>query len=207
MFITDLQVGDFFSKISSSVATKDEKDRGLIKLIASSPNIGYSFVTDRLLCEWIQLFDPTYKPPSITKVKVGTFAIAAEMRTMIADLIQEADRVTICTDLWTAADGTHFLGIVAHFYCQSKCKPIRLIVGNKEITDSATASNIAKVIQDVWQRSFGRDLGGYRIANYVCDGGRNLCNCCNYDLPYLFAISAANERDEPELHFDGIEIG
>jgi len=112
---------------------KKVKDRAFFKWIAASPNIDYSVATDALFIEWIRLFDPSYKLPCITSIKLGIVAIAAEIRSIVADLIEDADRVTICIDLWTASDGTRFLGIVTHFFCKSKKKPIRLVVGCKQV--------------------------------------------------------------------------
>lgn len=119
----------------------------------------------------------------------------------------QTDRVSLCLDLWTAADGAHFIGIVAHFYCKQKKKPIRVVVGCRQIRVAATAENIAQLVQEVWQSDLGVDLAGYRIDNYLTDGGSNLVKCCQQDLPHLLAISAANNTIVDEFVFDNYENG
>lgn len=186
--------------------TKKQIDHNLALWMAASPNISNSLVKEKLFKQFCTAI-PGYKLPCVQTIQLKIANIAADIRTNVAALVMESERTTVCTDLWTAADGTHFVGIIAHFYCKSKRKPIRLVIGCKEITESATAPSIAKLIENVWRCGLGRDLGAHRIANYITDSGSNLIKCCNTDLPQLFAICAANDNIETEFRFDMIDVG
>ena len=192
--------------ISVANKSKNTINRNLCTWIAASSNVGYMVVEEELFQRFCSAI-PGYKLPCIRTVKLKIAEIAGDIRLRVAALIEEADRTTICIDLWTAADGTHFVGIISHFYCKSMKKPIRLVIACKQITASATATNIATLVQKVWQLDFGHDLGAHRIANYNTDSGANLVKCCKSDLPQLFAICAANDSLKNDFRFEYNDCG
>ncbi len=145
--------------------------------------------------------------PCVLTIKHGIAVIAARIRLLMTKLIIESSSVTLCIDLWTAKDGTHILGITAHFYCSSKKQMIRLVIGCRQLFEPATAPYIAKLIDKVWTEDFGRDLGSNRIAHYQTDNGANLVKCCRVDLPQLFAITAANDSIEDVFQSNDANIG
>jgi hypothetical protein len=184
---------DHFPKGKIVMSPKQQTDRMLCIWIAASPNIPYSIVEEKLFIDYSHRLNPSYKVPCTRMIELGVAEIAGLIRSRVADLLTAAARVTICLDLWTAADGTHCLGIVAHFYCQSTKKPMRLVVGCRKLFESASATYVSQLFNEVWTNDFGRDLGSHRIAAFVTDSGANLVKCCRHDLPMLFAISNVNE--------------
>ena len=135
-------------------------DRKLCMWIVASSNSGYSVVNDELFLEWCRSINLVYKVSCFCTVKRN---IANNIRMKVVDVIKVAERVTLCLDLWTADDGTHILGVIAHLYCKERKRAIRIVVGCKEIETKASASNVAILVQDIWQKDFGCDLGAYRI--------------------------------------------
>jgi len=114
--------------------------------IAASPNADYTIVIKQLFIDLIHALNPSYKLPCIRMIHLGIAEIAAEIRNRVAELIIAAARVNLGLDLWTAADGDHYLGVVAHFYCKQIKAPIRVVVGCRQLVLHATASNIAELV-------------------------------------------------------------
>lgn len=147
-----------------------KKSRALA-LFLGGTNVPVSIVEHPLFRQLISAMDPRF--PNIGRKK-GT-GLVSDMRDLlnkkIRQLLLEAKRIAITTDLWTKRDQTPFMGVTAHFYGRKDHRRYNIVIALKELphphTGEAIYDKLVEILSD-----WNIDLS--KIHKTVTDNASNM---------------------------------
>lgn len=108
-------------------------------------------VENPLFRNMLSTFDHRYSHFGRKKATQLIQKLRRQLNQKIIEMVMDAKKINITTDLWTKCDNTPFMGVTAHFYSRKdRCRK-NIMIGLKVLPHPHTAANIFDKIMEILQ--------------------------------------------------------
>lgn len=151
-------------------SSKTKIDNALAYFIATNM-MPYSLVEKEGFKLFVNALNPSYKLPgrkTLTESRIPS--MYSDTRTIIKNIIKDANFFTFTTDCWTSNSNVPFIGLTCHFI-NANFKLSSVCLGCIELSEDHTGENIADVIQILF---LDYEIPDWKICSVVTDYGSNM---------------------------------
>ncbi len=163
----------------------------MVLWVASNPHQPYSTPENPEFRSLIRELNPRFECMSRRTLARLTLRLYANLKIRLQERIDAADKVSICTDLWTAITGAPFLAYKVHFFDAESGTPVSHLLALRKAPHPHTGERIADAFFGLC-REF--NLSPDKIFRILTDGGANVVRGFSVDLARRFAM----ERDQSD---------
>lgn len=116
--------------------------------------------------------DARYNVPSRTVIAKELEGICIEMKAKISCYIQQANKICLCTDIWSKKGlASSYLGITGHFFSPKDNRRHCVTLAVRRMPASHTAINIRHIFEDVLSEW---EIPNNKISAILTDNGSNI---------------------------------
>ena len=135
-------------------------------------NVANSIVENPEFRELLQELDPRYPPPSRAAVSREIDIVLIELKANIGSYIAQAQKLSICADIWTKKGmAASFMGVTAHFFSKKDHRRHSVTLAVKKMPSPHTADNVLQVVQEVLSEW---DILPWKVQAILTDNGSNM---------------------------------
>lgn len=170
-----------------------------IALFFGGSNVPVSTVENTLFRNLVVTLDNRYQIPGRKKVNRLISDLRHQLDTKMKQLLLEAKRITVTTDLWTKCDLTPFMGVTAHFYNRKDHQRYNVVLALRELPHPHTGDNIYNALIDVLN-DWGVDIS--KVFKAVTDNAANMIKAFRDQPGPINAIDEIDLTDEESCEED-----
>jgi hypothetical protein len=194
--------------ISKSKYSKDDikqinAEKKLAYFLAST-RYPYNIVYCHQFRELLEYLDNKFIIPGKLKLTSHALKIEEEMIDNIKNLLKEAKKVSLTTDLWSCKGlSNSFIAITAHFFTLKDKNYHKVLLGLQVFNDRHTGENVKNIVQKVLN-SYDYDFD--KIIRIITDNGSNMIKAfkqlkTNENLKKI-SIDENNENIMTQIYFE-----
>ncbi len=180
---------DFVAQKRKDYDRKDPKCitfKQKLTFLAGTTSLAYNVIQSEEFGALIHVLDERIPVPTACTVSKWVKEMAEELNAKVAAFVQDANRFSVCLDLWSQKGLTYsYLGVTVHFYSPKMKELASAAVACKSLphphTEKAISEALAQVFVD-W--GFERE----NVVRYVTDQGANImASLRNYQIVQMEA--------------------
>ena len=161
---------------TKSLYSKDsDRYRKISKKLAifiGSTNVSNSVVENLEFKDLLHTLDSRYQVPSRPAIAKELDKVLIELKAKIGSYLQEANKVSVCADIWTKRGmSSSYLGITCHFYSRKDHRRHCVTLAVRRMPSPHTGDNIRGVVDEVLDEW---DIHPSKVLATLTDNGSNM---------------------------------
>ena len=143
-----------------------------LAVFVGSTNVANTIVDTPEFRELLLELDPRYLAPGRAAVSQEVNKVLLDLKANIGTYIAQAQKISICADIWTKKGMTaSFMGVTAHFFSKKDHRRHCVTLAVKKMPSPHTADNVLHVVQEVLSEW---DVLPWRVQAILTDSGSNM---------------------------------
>ena len=164
-------------------------------LFIASSNVPNSIVENAEFQLLIESLDPRYQMPGRARMAKEMDLLMADMKGRIKVYLDFAQKVSVCTDIWTKRGMTSsYLGVTTHFFSRHDHRRHCVTLAVRVFPHPHTAERVRNLLDEIL-KEWGIDEKLYLV---ITDNGSNMVKAFQSDVLASIADSSEESMDEEE---------
>jgi len=116
--------------------------------------------------------DSQYTVPGRVAIGKEIYKVVIELKAKIGSFLLQANRISICADIWSKRGMmTSYLGVMAHFYCSKDHRRHNVTLAVHRMRLNHTGENIRELVESVLEEW---EIPPSKISAILTDNGSNM---------------------------------
>ena len=197
-----LTLGEAFQRKYDTSSHRCQQLTRKLAIFVGATSVPNSIVENVEFRALLETLDPRYPVPSTTLIGKEIDKVLVDMKNKIQDYLCKAQRVSLCTDVWTKKGMTaSYLGITAHFFSRHDHKRHRVTIAVRRFPHPHTAENIKQIVKEVLQ---DWSIPLPKVKAVLTDNASNMVKAFRQEAELAEGGDSSGESDDEN---DALELG
>ena len=143
-----------------------------LAIFIGSTNVATSIVENLEFKDFLHTMDSRYTVPGRVAIGKEIDKVVIELKAKISSFVLEANKISICADIWSKRDMTSsYLGVTGHFYSSKDHRRHNVTLAVRRMLLMHTGDNIRELVESILEEW---EIPPSKISATLTDNGSNM---------------------------------